>query len=176
MTVHVRRRGMIAFGLLPTMGAYKACLGLLVILVGSIFAARAATKRTICLSNLNGMGKACELYRIEHDDQYPPDLQALIKDGNDPRLFECPCSSLKGPSYFYRPPTAADDPSAMIACDYYCNHSDIHNVLFSDGHVQMMKNQRFAEALTWPVNAQFAQALAAAEGSLRAKRAARTTP
>ncbi|HUU57989.1 MAG TPA: hypothetical protein VMZ50_00485, partial [Phycisphaerae bacterium] len=53
--------------------------------------ARELARRAACMANLNGIGKAIVLYEGNHDDQWPPDLDTLLQDGDISRKhLKCP--------------------------------------------------------------------------------------
>lgn len=154
---------------LPTLANAIIVVPLLVaMLLPSLNRAREMAKRTMCLSNLAGIGKCCMLYMSDNNGAMPPSLEVMIKSTrSDPGLLQCPSSPIDGASYFYLAPIPGAPSTVVIACDYAVNHnSEMRNVLFADGHVETMTPGEFAEAMAKPENARFAAALAEAERNL----------
>lgn len=162
---------------LPTLPAWAIAILLLVVFVlpavdESRASANAAAERLVrCMSNLHSVSKALDLYVDHYNGQFPQNLEALTREGNDPNLLECPRSPIEGPSYFYLAPLPEDGPRTLIGCDYSCNHPGRRSVLFKAMSVKLIMEDEFSRELASPANARFAAALAAAEGSL-----ARTLP
>lgn len=154
----------------PTIATWVIAIPLLVtILLPSLGMARELTKRTICLTNLNAIGKGCLFYQAAYSAP-PPSLKVLVAEGNDPRLFSCPSVPEGCASYLYLAPLPGHAPDCVIACDFAYNHKVMRNVLRADGVAMPMAGRLFAQEMARPANARFAQALAAAEGSLAPRR------
>jgi prepilin-type processing-associated H-X9-DG protein len=122
--------------------------------------------RADCVRNLNGISKAIMLYKASYDEEYPPDLEVLVKDGQSPKIFQCPsATNHRTFDYFYVAPALNAPPETMVACDYKTNHQgEARNVLYADGHVARLNKPAFQQALSQPENAAFAAALKKAEG------------
>src|SRR5579863_6267251 len=74
-----------------------AILAILAAILFPVFsAARAATRRTACVSNLRQIGLALGMYRQDYDE-IPPHL-STINDAyvRDPQIFVCPNDAAKG--------------------------------------------------------------------------------
>lgn len=112
------------------------------------------------------------MYAYASDDQGPADLGALVQAGRvTPRDVKCPsATSGRIHDYFYLPAGPDDPGQRMVACDYRGNHLEGRNVLLKSGVVTWMSEAEFQAALGSPINADFAQALRAAEGRDRPKR------
>ena len=102
-------------------------------------------------TNLAGIGKACLIYAVDHDDRLPPDLQTLVTAVDLPaKALE---SKLKpedfdGPSYIYIPgQDLSMRPGNVLAYENPEFCVDGVNVLFLDTHVEFMKPQAFRQAL-----------------------------
>ena len=54
--------------------------------------AREAGRRTNCMSDLSAIGKSIEMWRMDHANCYPPNLQSIIDIVSQPKLFICPAS------------------------------------------------------------------------------------
>ena len=146
------------------------------ILLPALSRARELAQETICLANMNGLGKGIILYQTENEGRYPPNLEVLAGPTG------CPADTLKCPSaqsdracdYFYIQPVQERLPrgdfralpyDAVIACDMKGNHVEGNRaVLYSAGNCTRLTAEEFAAELRRPVNAEFAAALRAAEG------------
>ena len=101
---------------------------------------------TSCASNLKGIGLAARAYAMDHDDQFPLELQALRDLGyiKDPDAFLCPASSTRPgtgsafvTSYVYLGAGLKQGPGGdeiPIAMDPR-NHDRTIKILFKDGHI-----------------------------------------
>ncbi len=110
--------------------------------------------RALCGANLNGIGKGIFLYQDEHDDIPPPNLAALVADGQPMGLFRCygtdtPKAATTQPAdieahcdYIYAPPPADMEKGKklVVVFELPANHQqeDV-NVLFSDYHVETIR-------------------------------------
>jgi len=97
-----------------------------------------------------------------------PNLQALV-DLNylDAKYLTCPAEPDKKPGYFYLPATLqtrGDEAERIILCDFRGNHSGGRNVLLASGQPNWYSTAEFEDRLTRELNAEFAAALARAEG------------
>ena len=123
-----------------------------------------------CMTHLRNIGIAVALYRMENNDAYPPDLDALIAAHHiGPRDLRCPVDANPDDvDYFYIPPdTPRDAPppdTALLACDLRKNHPGWRNVVFHDTKVERLDEADFQALLARGENAAFAAALRAAEG------------
>jgi prepilin-type processing-associated H-X9-DG protein len=124
------------------------------------------TRQASCMANLKGMGTALALYAQANNNEYPQNLDQLIKNGESPKLFKCPSSEKHREfDYFYLAPAKDAPATTLVACDFKDNHKgELRNVLYMDGHASMLKEPAFQQALTQPENAAFAEALKKAEG------------
>ncbi len=102
-------------------------------------------------TNLSGIGKACLIYANDHEDELPPDLEALVREVElSPKALE---SKLKpkdfdGPGYIYiAGQTVMMSPRNVVAYDNPAFCVDGVNVLFLDSHVEFMKPDAFREVL-----------------------------
>jgi len=151
-------------------GMNVALLALLVsVLMPSLAGARERARRAACMANLNGIGMAAILYQGNHDDEWPPDLDTLLQEGNISRkMLKCPSAKAgRDCDYFYMPPVLdnAAEGETLIACDYKDNHpGNIRIVLYAALNVGKRTEAQFQTELAHPRNAEFAAALRAAEG------------
>ncbi|MDY7011744.1 MAG: hypothetical protein SVV80_13485 [Planctomycetota bacterium] len=117
-------------------------------------------RQALCAANLNGIGKGIILYQSEHNDMPPPNLAALVADGQPADFLRCPGSGTKKSSttqpadiaahcdYIYAPPDAyarrSKRPAMVMAFELPANHRQyIVNVLFNDCHVESIEIGRF---------------------------------
>jgi prepilin-type processing-associated H-X9-DG protein len=108
--------------------------------------ARSQARRAVDMSRLKQIGIAMRMYADDHDDQFPPDLEALKPYLGDDRALESSRKpgDFEGPSYIY---IAGQNlgmyPGNIVVYENtgYC--SDGVNVLFLDGHVEFMKPDNF---------------------------------
>ena len=135
------------------------------IMLPSISRARGIARQTVSMTNLNGIGKAIELYAAENNDQYPAELSQLIEEGTiTKKTLYYPGKEEWGVAYCYLAPAQDAPGETIMACEKVGLHDNGRNVLSADGHVQRMTNDEFAKALAKPANAKFAKALKRAEG------------
>ena len=152
---------------LPTLGQVVVVVPLLVaLLMPGLDRARELAKRASCINNLTSISTGVTMYQASKG-QFPATLDDLVKEGQSPRVMICP-SDLKNrrSSYFYMPPArgAKADDATIIACDFRDNHHGRwRSILYADTHVGHATEEAFQEELAKPVNADFANALKAAE-------------
>lgn len=100
-------------------------------------------------SNLKQIGYGCHLWSADHDEQFPPSLQALLEKRyiKDRKVFECPAQP-GGTGYVYvKGLKAADRPDLVLAHEKDGCFTDGRNALFIGGNVQWMSDGRFRAAL-----------------------------
>ncbi|MFH1708085.1 MAG: hypothetical protein ABIF71_09220 [Planctomycetota bacterium] len=97
-----------------------------------------------CKNNLRQIGTACAMYAMSNDENYPPNLQAMVPDQiADTNLFMCPACNMLD-SYVYLPGLTANSPTkCILAFDRKGNHAKGRNVLFVDAHVEFMDEDAF---------------------------------
>jgi len=147
--------------------------------------ARDMGKSSGCAMNLSNLGKAIGLYRVSYDNQYPPNLNAILRDGQSGKGLMCPhdpalrdnlWDEREGSSYFYCTPQNNDgydmpnDDASIIACDIAPFHlaavfrfDRCRNVLLSNGSVQRYTESEFQQDLQKPQNRRFAEEWAKGE-------------
>ncbi len=125
-------------------------IGIILLLAGMLFpalqGAREQGRRAKCVNNLKQISAALHMYAADHNEQFPPNLQALIEGGylDDINVFICPSSSLKqidsadNGSYLYNAGLTESSPSTTpIVCDRPENHKGKGgNVLYVGGTVK----------------------------------------
>jgi len=115
----------------------------------SLLKAHAKATRYTCGMNLSGIGKALLIYANDYNDQFPPDLETLIRAAEMPANgLVCPATKLKD-SYIYRGAsiTTSDTPWMITVYEKQSNHGGGRNVLFLDSHVEWVPEERFQELI-----------------------------
>ena len=108
-------------------------------------------RRMTSASNLKSIGMACFIYSSKHDDKFPPDLEALVKEqGVTPQTLESrnKPEDFKGPSFIYiAGQTTNSNPGNILAYENpeFCTEGV--NVLYLDGHVAFEKPDQFRKQL-----------------------------
>jgi hypothetical protein len=102
-------------------------------------------RRSTCMNNLAQIGKALCMYSMDHNEQYPQDLQTLaIEMKLPPKLFICPQSKHVAGSlsnlnewtdYVYiHGLSATNDANVPVVFEFPANHNGVGgNVLYNDG-------------------------------------------
>jgi hypothetical protein len=129
--------------------------------------ARVLARQSICASNLKSIGTAIAMYRVGNAQAAPPNLTILVNQGLvSARILISPSSPGKRQcDYFYLPPAVRTASNmTMVACSFKDVHAEGRTVLYFDTHVMYMRTADFAAELALPHNAEFAKALAQAEG------------
>jgi len=105
--------------------------------------ARAMAKTAGSAMNLSNMGKSTAIYLASHDEQYPPDIDALLKDGMSPLTLENPRQLGAKPDYLYIFPIHGQDkPNAIIAYENYVTWPKHGiNYLRADFSVQICRDE-----------------------------------
>ena len=118
-------------------------------LAPSLMQARTQARRITCATNLKGIGMALMLYSNDYDDQFPPELETLISKAEmSAKGLICPASKFEKPYVYRGASISVKDPPWMITVyDKTGNHSDGRNVLFLDGHVEWVEEERFQELI-----------------------------
>jgi prepilin-type processing-associated H-X9-DG protein len=118
-------------------------------LVPAFTNARSDTQKASSMANLKGIGTAIALYIQSHDNKYPPDFQALIADGESPKLFISPISHRQDYVYIRLDSTNNVDGSLICAYERPENYQKRGtNVLYADGHVTWRTLAQFQMDLT----------------------------
>jgi len=116
----------------------------------SLLQAQVQATRITCRSNLKSIGMALFMYSSDHKDKFPADLETLLAKTylRENKMLICPATKLRD-SYIYRGAaiTVADIPSLIMVYDKSSNHNDGRNVLFLDGHVEWVQEERFQELI-----------------------------
>ncbi|MFH2138909.1 MAG: type II secretion system protein [Candidatus Omnitrophota bacterium] len=138
------KKGFTLVELLVVMAVIAILAGFLVPALGR---AREQGRRTSCMNNLKQIGLAISMYRLDNNEAFPADLNALYAaDGSkyidNLEVFVCPSSGNGAPAvpgagdYTYTAPASSNPLSTLaIAEDNAGNHTGGTNKLYSDGHV-----------------------------------------
>jgi len=120
------------------------------ILLPSLARARELAKRTVCSTNLSGIGMAMKVYANNNNEAYPPDLKTLLKSGTvTERMFVCPSSTvdvadiggdLEACYTYIKGQGEWNDPSNVLVYEKADHHGgEGGNVLFGNGTVEFIK-------------------------------------
>jgi len=116
----------------------------------SLLQAQVQAARITCKSNLKIIGMALLMYSNDNKDKFPADLETLLTKTylNTNKMLICPATKLRD-SYIYRGATItlADIPSMIMVYEKSSNHEGGRNVLFLDGHVEWVPEERFQELI-----------------------------
>lgn len=111
---------------------------------------RAIATRMACGTNMSGLGKALLIHSNDYDDEFPPDLETLMRTAEvTEKSLICPATGLKE-TYIYRGKglTTSHIPSMITVYETAGNHDgDGRNVLFLDSHVEWVTEERFQELI-----------------------------
>jgi prepilin-type N-terminal cleavage/methylation domain-containing protein len=126
-----------------------AIIGILVgFLAPGAMKMREKARRSKCQNNLKQMYYAISAYRDDHNEQYPPSLDALGEEYiDDLEVFKCPSSANAVPSapsggdYEYRTGLSpAAKSTEALAEDKDGNHPDGANILRAGGQVDFQSD------------------------------------
>jgi len=153
-----------------TLTVSGAALGLLAVVacgafIPGWFARQAKLGRERCQRNLQQIHFALEGYAERYLGKQAPTLQALVDAGlMKEEILHCPARADGSGGYLYRPcpgqhaeAQAAAPAGGAVAvqeisrkirvCDRRGNHGGVRNVLFTDGHVEELKEDAFQRLL-----------------------------
>ena len=128
----------------------------------ALMRARRASQAAVCLSNVRGLGQACKMYAIDHDEHFPGNLVGLYPDYvKDEQLFFCPVVyNSHSPkhirtlneatiSYAIMPAlNEADETPAetiLVREKSIWNHESTMNVCYIDGHCALLMIDKIIE-------------------------------
>ena len=114
--------------------------------------------RTPCMNNLSQIGKALCMYSMDHNEQYPPDLQTLAIEMKLPlKLFVCPMSKHVAGSFsnlnewtdyvYIAGFSATNQANVPIAVEAQANHNGKGHVLYNDGSVWVLIEAELKQTL-----------------------------
>lgn len=151
--------GGLVTGYIGTVLTSIAILGMLAgMLLPAVAAARDRARRTQCMNNLSQIGKCCVMYAMDHDEQFPPNLNTLAaeSDASNPHLYVCPATGNEPgdlstvnewSDYVLVPNRSANDPSdgVLAFSRPECYPRKGGNVLTVDGAVQWCNLAEYEE-------------------------------
>ncbi|NLH18025.1 MAG: hypothetical protein GX455_15730 [Phycisphaerae bacterium] len=122
------------------------------ILMPALNKTKTIAQRVVAGTNLKAIGTACHIYANDHQDKFPPNLEALIEECDlSPKSLESPRKpkNHSGPSYIYIEGQTTSNPIGNILAyeDPAFIKDGMVNVLFIDGHSEAMKMEPFRAAL-----------------------------
>ena len=126
------------------------------IMLPSLVRARELAKRQVSGASLSAVSQACMLYAYEHQEQFPPDLETLVKNGSitrqslisplDPSLSPSRASDGDCSYIYIAGLTMKSPPNAVLA--YEPDFSgEGGNILFVDGHTEWVKPPRYHDLI-----------------------------
>ncbi|UCF15976.1 MAG: hypothetical protein JSW59_00670, partial [Phycisphaerales bacterium] len=138
-------------GIEPSLGGIAGGALGLGIVMPALARTRQIARRMVSGTNLSGMGKAMLIYANDHDDKFPPNLNALLGEGlithksleskRRPKGYD-------GPNFIYIPGQSLSMyPGNIVAYENTEFGTDGTNVLFLDSHVEWMKPDNFLREL-----------------------------
>ncbi len=153
--------GFSAVGPLPTMFVVGLGAG---VAVPALFEARVAARRTVSLGNMRQISVAMMMYADDHDGNLPPSLGELVagKQLPDAKVLVAPNDPAPPPvggrpcSYVYfldaRPGLKVrlqdiEDANVPVLWERQAFGEGRRGVAFADGHVEMMDEEAFQQAL-----------------------------
>lgn len=121
------------------------------ILLPSLARAREVAKRAVSAANLQGIGAACHVYAVDHQDKFPEDIEQLLATGMVTRKMlrspRDPDEDDEAVSYVYVPgQTAQSDPRNVLAYERPLDDEGT-NVLYVDRQVEWVKPDAFKAAV-----------------------------
>ena len=149
---------------LAAIGLVLSILGLLISGVGIFWGvgkARGGAQEAMCMANAHAVSTAVLFYQAAHNDQYPPSLDVLIREGTiSAKTVECPALKVHQPGgdFVYAPPAKGSPSMGVVLAEKQPTHDGKRTVGFADGHVQIVDEAEFQRLLTQPQNAAFAAA------------------
>jgi prepilin-type processing-associated H-X9-DG protein len=121
-------------------------------IVPAMAKARQQSKNMVGAGKLKELGLALHMYADSHNDKFPAKLEDLVSDANFSRDLlrsKRKPADFKGPSFIYVAGLTVKSPAQSVLVfenPGYCGDGKL-NVLFVDGHVQMMDKTSFREEL-----------------------------
>jgi hypothetical protein len=127
-----------------------ASLKLTAIILPAMAKSREQARRMRSLSNLKQLVLAGMMYANDHKNEFPPDLQTLIKSSDfTPEMLRNPRSAKGEIGYIYLRPVhgTASGAEQVVAYESWPQPPSSIAVAFADGHAQIMDYAAFEKAL-----------------------------
>ncbi|MCL5278291.1 MAG: DUF1559 domain-containing protein [Planctomycetes bacterium] len=112
--------------------------------------ARDQARNAVSMSNLKQIGLGLHMYAQDHQDNLPANLEQAKSYWNNAKVLESPRKpkDFAGPSYIYIPgQNVSMNPGNIVAYENPQFRTDGTNVLFLDGHVEILKPDDFRREL-----------------------------
>jgi len=151
-TVTVLEEGLSSRSYGPVGGATLLAAGVgfgLPALLARGFGEQPTRDATQCAENLKHIYTACMLYSSEHDDRFPPSIEAIAAD-LDPEMLQCPAEgdSDSAPDYALVPGLVwTSNAELMLAYEKAAHHGGRRHVLLVSGEVKPVAEEEFLELL-----------------------------
>lgn len=121
------------------------------ILMPAVSKAKMTAQNVLAANDLKQIGLACIMYADDNKDQFPPNLEAAKKYLGTDKVLESPRKpkDFNGPSYIYITGQTTKSPIGNILAYEApeCSRDGKINVLFLDGHVEIMPLADFHKKL-----------------------------
>lgn len=118
---------------------------------GALIKAHERALELKCMNNLKQIHIALTMYRNDHGDKWPVDLEALVKGKYiTQKVLQCPGARSKKGSIDYGLARTAKrrlKPSDIIVYDRKGSHKDVRNVLLVDGQVLWLTEAKFRKRM-----------------------------
>ena len=139
-------------GLEPSLGAVAGGAIGAGVLMPALARARQQAKHVVSMANLKTLGMATMMYADDHDGKFPESFEQMWEYYKNSKILESPQkpAGFDGPSYIYVKghSLAVKSPARQVVV--YENPEYLRDnipVLFLDGHVERMSQDRFVEVL-----------------------------
>jgi prepilin-type processing-associated H-X9-DG protein len=122
------------------------------VMLPALAKAKDQSQRVVSMNNLKQIGLACMMYANDHNGEFPPNLEVLVKDGHlTDKILVSPRKPTghSGPSYIYIAGQKTSSPIENILAyeDPSFAKDGKRIALFLDGHVEALEPGRFQEVL-----------------------------
>ncbi|MEN6308083.1 MAG: hypothetical protein ABFD91_10040 [Anaerohalosphaeraceae bacterium] len=121
------------------------------VLLPALSRAKTTAQSAIAMTDLKQIGLACIMYADDNNNQFPPNLEAAKKYLKTNKVLESPRKpkDFTGPSYIYVAGQTTSSPIGNILAYEApeCSRDGKINVLFLDGHVEIMPLADFHKKL-----------------------------
>jgi len=121
------------------------------VMLPALAKAKGQSQRVASMNNLKQIGMACHMYANDNKEEFPPNLEALVKYDLTDKVLVSPRkpANHSGPSFIYiaGQKTSGSVENILAYEDPSFAKDGMVTVLFLDGHVEAMKPDKFQEAL-----------------------------